>query len=101
MAREVCCPRCRARMATHPYYGPGRIIIDTCEPCHLIWLDPGEIERVIDAPGRDRGSSLRSGEGAWSDRGADLRPRDDEEDERRTGSRSSRRIDLVDLLFGD
>lgn len=95
--REAFCPRCRARMATHPYYGPGRIVIDTCEACHLIWLDPGELDRVIDAPGRDRGSSLRAGEGAWCHRDADGTSRDEDEEKRRR----PRRINLVDLLFGD
>lgn len=95
MEREVACPRCRVPMATHPYYGPGRIIIDTCGACNLIWLDSGELDRVIDAPGRDRGSSLRAGEGAWRDRDVDARADDDQEETGRP-----RRVDLVDLLFG-
>ncbi|HOC19113.1 MAG TPA: zf-TFIIB domain-containing protein [Vicinamibacterales bacterium] len=98
--REALCPRCRARMATHPYYGPGRIIIDTCEACDLIWLDPGELDRVVDAPGRDRGSSLRGGEGAWRDREErGVRHDDDDDERRRSGWRSSGRINLLDLLF--
>jgi Zn-finger nucleic acid-binding protein len=36
------------------YYGPGNIVIDTCPPCDLVWLDAGELQRAIDAPGRDR-----------------------------------------------
>ena len=42
-------------METHPYYGPGNIVIDACIQCHLLWLDPGELKQVLDAPGRDRG----------------------------------------------
>lgn len=91
--REAACPRCGARMATHPYYGPGRIVIDTCDGCDLVWLDPGELDRVLDAPGRDRGSSLRAGEGAWRDQtGPEPSPR--------YGGRRTSRIDLVDLLLG-
>ena len=35
--------------------GPGNIVIDTCHHCDLIWLDYGEITKVVNAPGRDRG----------------------------------------------
>jgi Zn-finger nucleic acid-binding protein len=55
LARRLDCPRCRASMSTHPYYGPGNIVIDTCASCTLIWLDFGELKRVVAAPGRDRG----------------------------------------------
>ncbi len=53
--RQINCPSCGQRMGTHPYYGPGNIVIDTCIQCGLLWLDPGELKQVIDAPGRDRG----------------------------------------------
>jgi len=58
LKRQVNCPSCHQRMSTHPYYGPGNIIIDTCIECGLIWLDPGELRQVLDAPGRDRGADL-------------------------------------------
>lgn len=48
--RRIQCPRCRVTMDTHPYCGPGNIIIDTCEPCVLNWLDYGELDRVVLAP---------------------------------------------------
>jgi Zn-finger nucleic acid-binding protein len=64
LQREVHCPACRATMATHPYYGPGSIVIDMCDRCDAIWLDAGELNSVVDAPGSDRGSAHRSGEGA-------------------------------------
>ena len=41
-------------MLTHPYYGPGNIVLDTCSQCDLVWLDAGEFGRAIDAPGPDR-----------------------------------------------
>jgi Zn-finger nucleic acid-binding protein len=53
--RRVSCPGCSAPMSTHPYFGPGSIVIDTCEPCDLVWLDLGELKQIADAPGPDRG----------------------------------------------
>jgi Zn-finger nucleic acid-binding protein len=52
--RRVRCPACAAPMITDWYYGPGNIIIDTCEACGLVWLDAGELRRAVDAPGSDR-----------------------------------------------
>ena len=43
-------------MSTHPYYGPGNIVIDSCEGCDAVWLDFGELTQITDAPGRDRGN---------------------------------------------
>jgi len=44
------CPNCQQRMDTHPYFGGGNVVVDTCEGCGLIWLDAGElaiIERYV------------------------------------------------------
>ncbi len=49
--REINCPRCARRMETHPYYGPGNVVIDTCAGCTLVWLDHGEIGVIQRAPG--------------------------------------------------
>lgn len=48
--RRIRCPKCNATMDTHPYGGPGNIVIDTCEPCAVNWLDYGELDRVVRAP---------------------------------------------------
>jgi len=48
--RRIHCPKCCATMDTHPYCGPGNIIIDTCENCAVNWLDYGELDRVVRAP---------------------------------------------------
>jgi Zn-finger nucleic acid-binding protein len=45
-------------MSTHPYYGPGTIVIDNCDRCKVVWLDYGELARVVNAPGGDRGAAL-------------------------------------------
>jgi Zn-finger nucleic acid-binding protein len=54
LTRHLTCPRCDQPMVTDWYYGPGGIVIDTCPSCDLVWLDAGELQRVIDAPGPDR-----------------------------------------------
>lgn len=55
LTRVTYCPSCQKEMETFQYNGPGNIIIDTCHPCDLIWLDYGELQKVVNAPGRDRG----------------------------------------------
>jgi Zn-finger nucleic acid-binding protein len=55
LKRHIRCPYCRMEMDAHPYGGPGNIVVDNCPHCTVIWLDPGEVSRVIRAPGRDRG----------------------------------------------
>jgi Zn-finger nucleic acid-binding protein len=50
LQRVLMCPGCHKRMDTHPYFGGGNVVVDTCEPCSLIWLDAGElaiIERYL------------------------------------------------------
>ena len=54
--RKVFCPSCGGRMLTHPYYGPGNVVLDNCTSCDAIWLDFGELKQIVAAPGRDRGS---------------------------------------------
>jgi Zn-finger nucleic acid-binding protein len=43
LKRALACPNCHERMETHPYYGGGNAVVDTCEGCCLIWLDAGEL----------------------------------------------------------
>jgi Zn-finger nucleic acid-binding protein len=57
--RKINCPSCKARMVTHPYFGPGNVVMDSCEACEAIWLDFGELKQIVDAPGQDRGSRGR------------------------------------------
>jgi len=64
--RRLNCSVCHQTMETHPYMGPGNIVIDTCSTCNLIWLDYGELGRVVDAPGRDRGpQAVDRGDELW------------------------------------
>ena len=43
LKRLLHCPGCRQRMEAHPYFGGGNAVVDTCERCHLIWQDAGEL----------------------------------------------------------
>ena len=45
------CPACRELMDSHPYYGPGNLVLNTCNPCQLAWFDHGELAKIIRAPG--------------------------------------------------
>ena len=54
LARRIDCPQCHQPLNTHPYYGPGNVVIDNCIACGLVWLDYGELYRIVHAPGRDR-----------------------------------------------
>jgi len=53
--RDSYCSVCQKKMETFQYNGPGNIVIDTCHNCDLIWLDYGELQKVVNAPGKDRG----------------------------------------------
>ena len=55
LERVINCPACHARMEVHPYFGPGNVVMDSCGACDLVWLDFGEMQQIVDAPGRDRG----------------------------------------------
>lgn len=48
------CPKCHGRMQTYERTG---IVVEQCEDCRGIFLDSGELERLIDAEG-----------GGWSGR---------------------------------
>jgi Zn-finger nucleic acid-binding protein len=48
--RRMKCPKCSSEMDTHPYCGPGNVIIDSCEECGVNWLDYGELDRIVRAP---------------------------------------------------
>jgi len=51
LLRKIRCPNCERVMDVFPYYGPGNVAIDSCESCHLIWFDHGEILAIEQAPG--------------------------------------------------
>lgn len=58
--RTLNCPSCYRRMETHPYYGPGNVVIDSCCECGYVWLDHGELARLERVAGHSE--SPRPGE---------------------------------------
>jgi Zn-finger nucleic acid-binding protein len=46
LARRRPCPQCHKKMEAHPYFGGGTAVVDTCEPCKLIWLDAGDLSII-------------------------------------------------------
>lgn len=52
LARKTTCPACREVMETYPYIGPGCVVIDACAKCDLVWLNGGELNRIVQAPGK-------------------------------------------------
>ena len=50
LQRQLNCPCCHERMDTHPYCGPGNVIIDSCSKCQTDWLDHNELLRIVRAP---------------------------------------------------
>jgi len=92
--RKLFCPGCGDRMESHPYYGPGNIVIDTCTPCGYLWLDHGELTRVEQSAKPASIQTLREAEADRIESGAGEPGQSDEDME----PRSLVRI-LADLLF--
>lgn len=96
--RRLKCPSCRELMETHPYYGPGNIVVDTCSRCGYMWLDHGEISRVASAAFVRRSTPY-----TWSDAPAPVVERLSEASGSRvvpdTTADSPLRV-LADLIFG-
>src|SRR5580704_15020120 len=65
--RVLHCPLCKHEMDHHPYGGGGNLAVDSCESCGVLWLDRGELSRIVAAPDRapqevhesPRGKALR------------------------------------------
>ena len=80
LERNTECPICDQEMETFQYLGPGNIVIDTCHKDDLIWLDYGELNKVVNASGKDRGMPLRKPE---------KEDQKDKKDESKEGKRSA------------
>ena len=48
IAPALVCPKCQGAMRT---YVRGGIVVELCEDCRGIFLDSGELERLIDVEG--------------------------------------------------
>lgn len=53
LERSLACPRCYRKMHTFHYGGGGNVVIDNCPTCQVIWLDYGELARVIGIPNEE------------------------------------------------
>jgi Zn-finger nucleic acid-binding protein len=50
LKQKVPCPICHRAMDVHVYMGGGGAIVADCEICELIWVDPGGLKRIVNAP---------------------------------------------------
>jgi Zn-finger nucleic acid-binding protein len=48
--REMRCPLCSGVMDNHAYGGGGNVTVDSCEECSQVWLDRGELRKIVIAP---------------------------------------------------
>jgi Zn-finger nucleic acid-binding protein len=103
--RELLCPKCGGRMRS---YERSEILVEQGEGCRGIFLDHGELERLVDAEGGGWSGRIATPSGSRGDDRDEWRHEDDDRDGRRrepTGSRSTRRESrlggLFDLFGGD
>jgi Zn-finger nucleic acid-binding protein len=55
---ELTCPKCRGTMHTYERNG---VHVDQCQECRGIFLDRGELERLVDAENAWHGGSRQDG----------------------------------------
>ena len=82
-ATTLICPKCGGEMRSYERNG---VLVDQCTECRGIFLDRGELERLVDAEGRHHGA----------------RPGDDEHRRgERPHKKSKKRSFLENLFEGD
>jgi len=107
MATELICPKCQGLMRTYERSG---VTVDQCSDCRGIFLDRGELERLVDAEqGWERSHSAPRDreDDRERDRGRSVpfpfgdRDDDDDDDRRRysQGSQKRRKKSFFDELF--
>jgi uncharacterized protein len=84
-ATTLTCPKCGGEMRTYERNG---VVVDQCSECRGIFLDRGELERLVDAEGRHYDDS------------ADRR-RDDDPRGERPPKKSKKRSFLENLFEGE
>ena len=86
MATELICPKCQGLMRTYERSG---VTVDQCADCRGIFLDRGELERLVDA------------EQGWQGSHTAPRDRHDDDEYRRSGQGSpkKRKKSFFDELF--
>ena len=107
MATDLICPKCQGLMRTYERSG---VTVDQCSDCRGIFLDRGELERLVDAEqGWQRSHSAPRDRDYERERDRDRGPsipfpfgdRDDDDDRRRysEGSQKRRKKSFFDELF--
>jgi Zn-finger nucleic acid-binding protein len=84
-ATTITCPKCGGEMRTYERNG---VVVDQCTECRGIFLDRGELERLVDAEGRHYG-------------GSDDRRREDDDRGGRPSKKSKKRSFLENLFEGE
>jgi Zn-finger nucleic acid-binding protein len=95
MPTDLICPKCQGAMRTYERSG---ITVDQCADCRGIFLDRGELERLVDA---EQGWQRSHSAPAPSDRYERDRGHSDDDDYRRysQGSHKKRKKSFFDELF--
>ena len=107
MATDLVCPKCQGHMRAYERSG---VTVDQCADCRGIFLDRGELERLVDAEqGWQRSHSAPRDRDYERERDRDRGPsipfpfgdRDDDDDRRRysEGSQKRRKKSFFDELF--
>ena len=107
MATDLVCPKCQGHMRAYERSG---VTVDQCGDCRGIFLDRGELERLVDAEqGWQRSHSAPRDRDYERERDRDRGPsipfpfgdRDDDDDRRRysEGSQKRRKKSFFDELF--
>ena len=101
MATDLICPKCQGLMRTYERSG---VTVDQCADCRGIFLDRGELERLVDAEqGWQRGQpapSERDDERGRQQRIPNpFKDRDDDDRRDSEGSKKRRKKSFFDELF--
>lgn len=46
------CVGCQFPVETVAYNGPGNVVIASCDSCEISWINDGDLDRIVRAPGR-------------------------------------------------
>ena len=89
---DLTCPKCESPMRSYERSG---ITVDQCTGCRGVFLDRGELERLVDAEGAYYEGAGGSGDAPRRDRDDERRHRDDD-DRRHRGDDEHRHRDRDD-----
>lgn len=90
-SQTLTCPKCGGQMRSYERNG---VTVDQCTECRGVFLDRGELERLIDAE-----SSHYEREFSDRDRGYEDRPRRDHDEKREQKPRKSKKKSFLENLM--